>query len=198
MGVRVGVDRDLDWAGVVTSSIGVMCLILGVICDKDPDKKSWLFLRTPNDGWRKWNHWGGGGGFVGSRGFPGGLTYWRHGWGRPLDASVRDTGQKGQFVFDGSNFYDDDQQDDATSRCLWDMITRSNVSRVFCQWEMIVHICTESEQLKTKWNPGKFWRKCSFSDFLAKMGVFWGWKKSLSSWNQYLDFISDWFIDSSR
>ena len=84
------------------------------------------------------------------------------------------------------------------SRCLWDVTTRSNVSRVFCQWEMIVHICTESEQLKTKWNPGKFWRKCSFSDFLAKIRVFWGWKKSLSSWNRYLDFISDWFIDSSR
>ena len=43
------------------------------------------------------------------------------------------------------------------SWCLWDVITRSNVSRMFCQWEMIVHICTESEQLKTKWYPGKFW-----------------------------------------
>ena len=84
------------------------------------------------------------------------------------------------------------------SRCLWDVTTRSNVSRVFCQWEMIVHICTESEQLKMKWNPGKFWRKCNFSDFLAKMGVFWAWKKSLPSWKHYLDFIFDWFIDSSR
>ena len=25
-----------------------------------------------------------------------------------------------------------------------------SLCRVFCQWEMIVHICTESEQLKTK------------------------------------------------
>ena len=31
MGVRVGVDRDLDWTGVVSSSIRVMSLIFGVI-----------------------------------------------------------------------------------------------------------------------------------------------------------------------
>ena len=41
----------------------------------------------------------------------------------------------------------------------------SGVSQRFCQGKKLVHICMESEQLKTKWNPGKFWRKCSFSDF---------------------------------
>ena len=50
----------------------------------------------------------------------------------------------------------------------------SDVSQRFCQGKKLVHICMESEQLKTKSNPGKFWRKCSFSDFLAKMGGFWG------------------------
>ena len=80
------------------------------------------------------------------------------------------------------------------SWCLWDVITRSNVSQMFCQWEMKVHICTESEQLKTKCNPGKFWRICNFSDFWAKMGLFWAWKKSLPSWKHYLDFIFDWFL----
>ena len=42
------------------------------------------------------------------------------------------------------------------SRCLLDVTTRSNVSRGFCRRKMLVHICAESEQLKTK---------CSFRDF---------------------------------
>ena len=50
----------------------------------------------------------------------------------------------------------------------------SGVSQRFCQGKKLVHICMESEQLKTKSNPGKFWRKCSFSDFWAKIGGFWG------------------------
>ena len=41
----------------------------------------------------------------------------------------------------------------------------SDVSQRFCQGKKLVHICMESEQLKMKSNPGKFWRKCSFSDF---------------------------------
>ena len=41
----------------------------------------------------------------------------------------------------------------------------SDVSQRFCQGKKLVHICMESEQSKTKSNPGKFWRKCSFSDF---------------------------------
>ena len=41
----------------------------------------------------------------------------------------------------------------------------SDVSQRFCQRKKLVNICMESEQLKMKSNPGKFWRKCSFSDF---------------------------------
>ena len=40
------------------------------------------------------------------------------------------------------------------TQCLGNVTSRFDVSQVFCQWEMIVHICTESienrEQLKTK------------------------------------------------
>ena len=63
------------------------------------------------------------------------------------------------------------------TQCRCDVNTRSNVSQGFCQQIRLAHICTESDQLKTKSNPGKFLRKCSFSDFWAKIGVFWGWKK---------------------
>ena len=52
-------------------------------------------------------------------------------------------------------------------RC--DGITRSKMSQGFCQQIILVHICTESDQLKTKWN--------------------WGEKKCLSSWNPYLLFV---------
>ena len=60
------------------------------------------------------------------------------------------------------------------SQCRCDVNTRSNVSQGFCQQIRLAHICIESDQLKTKSNPGKFLRKSSFSDFQAKKGVFWG------------------------
>ena len=50
-------------------------------------------------------------------------------------------------------------------QCRCDVNTRSNVSQGFCQQIRLAHICTESDQLKTKSNPGKFLRKSSFSDF---------------------------------
>ena len=55
--------------------------------------------------------------------------------------------------------------DNHISQCRCDVNTRSNVSQGFCQQIRLAHICTESDQLKTKSNPGKFLRKSSFSDF---------------------------------
>ena len=60
------------------------------------------------------------------------------------------------------------------TQCRCDVNTRSNVSQGFCQQIRLAHICTESDQLKTKSNPGKFLRKSTFSDFWAKIGVFLG------------------------
>ena len=47
---------------------------------------------------------------------------------------------------------------------LPDTFTGSGVSHRVYQWIYVVLICTKSDQLKTKSNPGKFLRKCSFSD----------------------------------
>ena len=44
---------------------------------------------------------------------------------------------------------------------------------------LVLHICTESDHLKTMWNPSKFLRKCSFTDFLPKTWLFGGWKTSV-------------------
>ena len=51
------------------------------------------------------------------------------------------------------------------------------MSQGFCQQIRLAHMCPESDQLKTKSNPGKFLRKCSFSDSLAKKGGFLDDKK---------------------
>ena len=51
------------------------------------------------------------------------------------------------------------------TQCRCDKFTGFGVSHGVSQWKYVVLICTESDQLKTKSNPGKFLRKCSFSDF---------------------------------
>ena len=51
------------------------------------------------------------------------------------------------------------------SQCRCDKFTGSGVSHGVSQWILVVLICTKSYQLKTKSNLGKFFRKCSFSNF---------------------------------
>ena len=50
-------------------------------------------------------------------------------------------------------------------QCRCDKFMGSGVSHRVSQWILVVLICTKSYQLKTKSNPGKFLRKCSFSVF---------------------------------
>ena len=57
------------------------------------------------------------------------------------------------------------EQEISEPQCRCDKFTGSGVSHGVSQWKYVVLICTESDQLKTKSNPGKFLRKCSFSDF---------------------------------
>ena len=50
--------------------------------------------------------------------------------------------------------------------------TRSDVSQRFCQRQKLVLVCDNSNQLKTKSNPGKKWRKLNFTDLTLNTATF--------------------------
>ena len=50
--------------------------------------------------------------------------------------------------------------------------SRFYVSQEFCQRQKLSLICGKSYQLKTKSNPGKYWRKMNFTEPTLKTAIF--------------------------
>ena len=63
-------------------------------------------------------------------------------------------------------------KDEDGSRWRWMVHTRSDVSQGFCQRQKLHLLHLSTYQLKTKSNPGKYWRKLNFTELTLKTATF--------------------------